>query len=413
MPVFDVDVGLLDAKHFDSKYKEQREILSSGEDLKILRKAAAAFTNLQHVQILRLQDQEDAALISYLRQHDELVHLVQLRWPPACQHGTETIGTALVDSRSSCSRFSSPMASGQSASSLSPQLSKKMFKSLTSNLTSLELHFDDAVNLDRLMEGLSDLFKELFSRALNMQSIHIGFPSHRPLELRLEQVFHNVRWKKLSAFGIQAWKLDADEIIELLRRHRDRLRGLRLRDVLLNEGSMWKDVLEFLHDEMPHLDWVRQVEQALDVICSANDQCISLRRIGYTSPFEAQWTGAEIPDDPPGGDSDSSDEEIQPTGHRLSIDSERESTSHEDTDDDTSSEARSDDEDEGPQAYDMGFPPLSPGTPTSAPYCTLCSDHGMTEIDEDNGLTVTNSQRKKWEKWVVHRRLKHPSNLPA
>lgn len=195
--------------------------------------------------------------MSYLRQHDEFAHLVQLEWPPACERGTEVIGSALIEARSSCSRFSSPMASGQSAGSLAPQLSTQIFESLSNNLTSLELHFDDATNLDPLIEGLSDIFKGLFRHAKNMQSIHIGFPSHRPLGLKLEQVFHGVTWDKLSAFGIQAWKLDAKEIIDLVKRHQYRLRGLRLRDVLLNEGSAWKDVLEFLHDEMPYLDWVR------------------------------------------------------------------------------------------------------------------------------------------------------------
>lgn len=233
--------------------------MRSNRDASALRKAVSAFRNLQHVQILRLQDEEDSALICYLRQHEDLAHLVTLQWPSACQRGTTIVSQALVDSRSPCSRFSSPMASGQTSvpDFLSGQLSGSTFKVLTANLTSLELHFDDHVDLDNMIEGLSGLFEEVWNYTVNMQSIHIGFPSHRPLTLPLEHVFHNVRWNKLSAFGIQAWKLDAHEIMTLLRKHRERLRGLRLRDVLLNDGSLWKDVLKFLHDDMPQLDWVR------------------------------------------------------------------------------------------------------------------------------------------------------------
>lgn len=259
LPVFDVSIGRLDARNFDEKAAEQRAIERSQRDAITLRKAAAAFTKLQHVQILRVQDAEDAALMGYLRQHTEFAHLVQLRWPPACRHATKTLARALVDSMSPCDRFSSPMASGQSAETLSRQRFNPTLKSLAGRLTSLELHFDDGVDLDALMRGLSRLFMELFKASVNLQSIHIGFPSHRPVNLGLEEVFHNVQWRKLSSFGIQAWKLDADEIISLAQRHRGRLRGLRLRDVLLNDGSTWKEVLTFLHDDMPYLDWVRWV----------------------------------------------------------------------------------------------------------------------------------------------------------
>ncbi|KAK0330448.1 hypothetical protein LTR94_032805, partial [Friedmanniomyces endolithicus] len=105
------------------------------------------------------------------------------------------------------------------------------------------------------MSELSDLFRTVFSTAVNMQAVHVGFPSHRPLTLRLKDVFHNVTWEKLVAFGVQGWKLDAEEIIDLALRHRERLKGLRLRDVLLKDGSAWKDVLSVLRDSMYRLEW--------------------------------------------------------------------------------------------------------------------------------------------------------------
>lgn len=371
------------------KINEQKEIVSSGEDEQALKHALAAFTSLQHVQILRVQDQETANLLSYIRQHEHLNQLVELRWAPACSHSAKTLGAALLESRSPCSRFSSPMLSPQSAIVLASH-PPKAFTALAERLTCLELHFDDGTDLDNKMRELSDLFKLVFNAAKNMQAVHVGFPSHRPLSLRLEEIFHNVRWDKLLAFGIQAWRLDADEIIALAQRHRDRLKGLRLRDVLLKDGSMWKDVLAFLRDDMIRLDWV------------------SLRRIGYAKHFDEQWAvaGAEVPDDPPGGASESDDEsDWDPHATAEQDDSE---VSLEDMSDSSSDHDHSDD-DNGPEEEGMDFPMISPDTPSSVPWCN-CGRNSFLESPEalgDNGLFVSNAQRKIWEKWVVRRCPEH------
>lgn len=366
--------------------------MQNQEDARVLNKAISAFTSLQHVQILRLQDQEDALLISYIHQHrDHLDQLVELQWPPACSHSTKTIGAALIASRSPCTRFSSPMLSPQSALGLINN-PPNTFTVLAERLTCLELHFDDGTDLDQRMKDLSPLFREVFNAAKNMQCVHIGFPSHRPLKLKLEEIFHNVKWEKLLAFGIQAWRLDADEIIGLARRHRDRLRGLRLRDVLLKEGSRWKDVLAFLRDDMARLDWV------------------SLRRIDYEKHFDDQWVlGAEVPDDPPGGGSDSDDESAE-WGHHGESEEDTYSNHLDNAEDDfsdgTHSEADSNASDEPEQGGNMDFPLLSPDTPASVPWCN-CNGHTSCpeSADElgDDGVAVSHSQRKIWEKWVVRK----------
>lgn len=380
---------MLDVRHFVRKVNEQKEIVNSGEDERALKRALAAFTSLQHVQILRVQDQETARLLSYIRQHENLNQLVELNWAPACSHSARTLGVALLESRSPCSRFSSPMLSPQSAIVLASH-PPKAFTSLAERLTCLELHFDDGNDLDNKMRELSDLFKLVFNAAKNMQAVHVGFPSHRPLSLRLEEIFHNVRWDKLLAFGIQAWRLDADEIIALAHRHRDRLKGLRLRDVLLKEGSMWKDVLAFLRDDMIRLDWV------------------SLRRIGYAKHFDEQWAvaGAEVPDDPPGGASESDDEsDWDPHATAEQEDSEESLGDMSDS----SSEHDHSDDDNGPEEEGMDFPMISPDTPSSVPWCN-CGRNSFLESPEalgDNGLFVSNAQRKIWEKWVVRRCPEH------
>lgn len=259
---------------------------------------------------------------------------------------------------------------------------------LAERLTCLELHFDDGTDLDIRMRQLSSLSRAVFTAAKNIEAVHIGFPSHRPLTLRLEEIFHNVKWEKLQAFGIQAWRLDADEIISLARRHRETLRGLRLRDVLLKDGSRWKDVLSYLREDMTRLDWV------------------SLRRIDYEQHFDEQWmVGAEVPDDALVG-SDSSDEDDWDLYDDP--DDDTADTSLEDVHEvegsdisvaDSFSDAGTDEPEQGGSVH----LPLMPDTPASVVWCN-CNGH-MDSVDvlQDDGIMVTNPQRKFWEKWVVRK----------
>jgi hypothetical protein len=391
LPSFPASLGPLDVRHFIQKINEQREIVQTREDVRVMNKAISAFTSLQHVQILRLQDQQDGMLISYLLQHDQLNQLVELKWAPACSHSTKTIVDALLASSSPCSRFSSPMLSPQSALGAvnDPPTTLNL---LAERLTCLELHFDDGIDLDNRMRELSTLSKVVFNAAKNLQALHIGFPSHRPLNLRLEEIFHNVKWDKLLAFGIQSWRLDADEIISLAHRHRDKLRGLRLRDVLLKDGSQWKDILAFLREDMARLDWV------------------SLRRIDYAKHFDEQWTlGAEVPDDHfIGSDSSSSDDSEDWDLYEDEIDTQDDLAQDEDSEnsiDDSDTDGGSDDEPE--QGGNLHFPPMSPDTPASVPWCN-CNHSDSVEQLGDDGITVTNSQRKFWEKWIVRKACSEP-----
>lgn len=242
---------------------------------------------------------------------------------------------------------------------------------LASRLTCLELHFEDGQDLKTRIQDLSGPFHTVFSSAKNLQAVHIGFPSRTPLDLRLEDIFHNIKWDKLRAFGIQAWRLEAREIVRLARRHSKTLRGLRLRDVLLKDESMWKDVLQVLRTEMEQLDWV------------------SLRRIDYSNHFDDSWESSmEVPDDPPAGSSDS-DEEDEFPAHLSDADS-----------DDGSDESSNADTDHGPDANELA---LSPNTPASVPFCTCSPGPHPPKADDlgDNGHSVTYQQRKLWEKWVI------------
>ncbi|KAI9807930.1 MAG: hypothetical protein M1825_005236 [Sarcosagium campestre] len=429
---FDGELQSLDPGHFKRKASEQREIVKTKRDLLVLKKALLSFTSLQHVQILSLQDEPDRHLLDYIREnHEQASQFVQLNWTLACVHGSRTIGEALLTARSPFTRFSGPMMSPQGAIALQEKPSLNVLP-LASQLTCLELHFEEGHDLTNRMRLLSNHFGSVFAAATGMMAVHIGFPSRAPLALPLESIFHNVRWERLKAFGIQAWRLDADEIIALARRHRRTLRGLRLRDVQLKDGSMWKDVLGMLHDEMEQLDWV------------------SLRRIGYASTFDAIFGGAmELPPDygPPGG-SDSDDEDGFPAHvsvtsgddtdavagnldgddddhtSALSANGDIDSDDGEDDDDDDNgyyhhNHHLSDDDDDdyddddefgdhGPHANELS---MDPDTPSSVPWCNCGRGSYPQSADElgDNGRQVDYLQRKTWERWVVGRCPEHSS----
>lgn len=290
---------------------------------------------------------------------------------------------------------------------------------LAERLTCLELHIDDSTDLDIRMRALGSFSKHLFTSATNLEAVHIGFPQHRPLNIRLDELFHGLKWNKLgkhgtlrsnikssltckASFGIQAWRLEAEEIIDLARRHRETLRGLRLRDVLLKDGSRWKDVLAVLREEMKQLNWV------------------SLRRIDYAKHFDdTRILGAEIPDESLIG-SDSSDEDDwdmpdEDDGYNEHVLAEdlADGSNGSMPDSDLESDIGTDEPEQGGSIH---FPPY-PDTPVSVPCCNGHMD--SAEALGDDGICVTNSQRygsssthalctdllsrKWWEKWCVNK----------
>ncbi|CAF9906800.1 MAG: hypothetical protein ALECFALPRED_002654 [Alectoria fallacina] len=365
----------LHAASLRAREKDQTKIIQSGEDIRILKKAMTAFTTLQHVQILRLTDEADQRLFKLLELEGSAaapsgLPVVDLRWSPACYHAMRTIAEALTFTRSSFNKFSGPMMSPQSMLAIQRNIPRTLC-SLASDLTCLELHFEDGTDLNTRIQELYGLFRAVFSAAKNLQAVHVGFPSRTPLNLNLEDIFHDIKWDKLRAFGIQACRLEAREIIWLARRHSKTLKGLRLRDVLLKEDSMWKDVLQVLRTEMEQLDWV------------------SLRRIDYSNHFDDSWEGSmEVPDDIAFGSSDSDEEDDLPA-HLSDADI--------DDDSDESSDA---DTDHGPDANELA---LSPDTPASLPFCVCSNGSHALHADDlgDNGHSVTYPQRKMWEKWVI------------
>jgi hypothetical protein len=376
-----------------ARNEHQQALLHSRDDVRSLTNAFTTFTALQHVQLNPVLDTAMVHLLNFLESRETrgegLGHMVQLKWEPACRHGLYSLGQALAGSRSKCNKISIPAMDQESALSLCsgpvPPLS-----TFAHNLTSLILQFVTA-DVERLSQ-LAPYFQRFLSRTVNLEAIHIGFPMAQPLDVRLEDVFHDIKWPKLRALGIQAWRLKPEEIIDIARRHRKSLRGLRLREVLLKEGQ-WSDVLQMLRSEMQVLDWV------------------SLRRIDYASHFENLQAGQgfEI------GDED--DEPDHQAFGMMNIDA-----SSSDGDGDEEGEDQADDEvvavtgvdaesgddstasnegsDHNPIADQLDLP-LSSDAAAARPLEQ--SSTSATELG-DNGIAVAGRQTTKaWEAWVTAR----------
>lgn len=116
----------------------------------------AAFVFLQHVQILRVQDEADRMLLDMM-EGSELPRaaMMDLKWTPACIHATSTIAQALLHSRSPFSRFSGPMMNSQSALVIKDRIPQTV-SLLASRLTCLEVS-RNWQSSQRLLEKLTVL----------------------------------------------------------------------------------------------------------------------------------------------------------------------------------------------------------------------------------------------------------------
>ncbi|KAI9650457.1 hypothetical protein NHQ30_000472 [Ciborinia camelliae] len=260
-----------------SRAREQATIINNRIDIQSLLNAFRLFNNLQQIRLMRVQDKVDIDWASFLRERrwvafsqnnnttDPILSLDldPLEWTAACEHSARALGYAFLESKSPATRFSSRFVNPRIPLLLNPH-SHNTISTLANRLTCLEIQIQEPT--DDKMHQLSSLFNTFFTSAHQIQGLHVGFPSNRPLtHVPLEAVFHNVTWESLRYVGFGAWHLESREIINLLRRHRHTLRSVRLRSVKLKEGSEWTEVVRMLRGELKELKWV------------------SLRGIGYVN----------------------------------------------------------------------------------------------------------------------------------
>jgi hypothetical protein len=191
---------------------------------------------------------------------------------------------------------------------------------------------------------------------------------------------------------VAGWCLHADEIIDLATRHREKLKGLRLRDVSLKGESRWKDVLLALKTEMEVLEW------------------LSLRRVGYDSGSDEMMNGGgmEVSDD--SSIDSSTDENEEPGDGDVNNvpgagPGDNDANGHSGANDDFEGHHSSDDGDDGPAANETEFPRaiLSQENLTSKrtrPGVNATIVNPEVNL-EDNGKPVSRQQQKMWEEWVV------------
>ncbi|KAF9888803.1 hypothetical protein FE257_008379 [Aspergillus nanangensis] len=260
-----VDSDDLPASHIHKRrFQEQQYIVERNHDLVLLRRAISAFSSLQQIKLLRLQDGADEQVLDHVREQS-LQETVRLDWEPACTRAVTSLGVSLLESSCTSVGFVGPQMSPEATVRLS-QTPKTALTALGARLTSLDVTFHSAKDMETRMGAISDVFHDFFLAAKNLTAIHLGFPAHRPLDLSLEQIFHHVIWKGLRTLSIQGWRLRSSELISLIRRHRHQLRDIRLTSIYLHDDQgQWRDVLAVLHDEMDHLERIdlREIDYAV------------------------------------------------------------------------------------------------------------------------------------------------------
>ncbi|KAJ5175170.1 uncharacterized protein N7482_001047 [Penicillium canariense] len=266
------------------RLREQTTLVDSNDDLTQLRAAIAAFSALQEIKLLRLQDEADERLLDFIRDQaiGNAAPATRFDWESACSRAVTNLGIALLDSQRTSIRFIGPQISPEATLQLLEAPSTTL-AAMGGRITSLDINFHANTDITATMSHLSSVFHRFFMEAKNLVAIHIGFPAKTPLDLDLEAIFHNIRWKTLRTLSLQGWRLSADELIALVRRHRYQLRDFRLFAIYLRAPGRWRDVLCVLRAEMERL--VR----------------LDMREIDYAENFDALTidSGVEVFDPHP------------------------------------------------------------------------------------------------------------------
>ncbi|KAJ5920414.1 hypothetical protein N7516_011272 [Penicillium verrucosum] len=240
------------------RLREQTNLTETNNDQTRLRRAISSFSALQEIKLLRLQDEADEYLIDFIRDHSlgtntSTATSIRFDWETACSRAVTNLSIALLDSKCSSIRFTGPQISPEATLQLLRAPSTTL-AAMGGRLTSLDINFHSTTDITTTMADLSEVFHRFFVAAKHLVAIHIGFLGKTPLDLDLELLFHHIRWKTLRKLSIQGWRLSADEIIALARRHSPHLRDFRLLGVYLRPGGLWRDVLVVLREEMEQLE---------------------------------------------------------------------------------------------------------------------------------------------------------------
>jgi hypothetical protein len=282
-----------------------------------------------------------------------------------------------------------------------PDSPQRTLKEVAERLQCLELNFDDRNTLHKEMLERSRLFQKVFSAATNIRGLHMGFTS--PASINFDSVFKDVWWTQLQYVGFVAWQFNSGDITRFLLRHRNSLKFIRLRGVLLEEGCQWLDVLKVLRRDLvsehsrtrPSLKWV------------------SLRRVGYSGQYQASIAAQEEDDD--NDVSDSSDESdfglsSESEGSLLDTPITEQGAAGEDEEDSDAEGSiygnESDDSEVGEGINDLAIPDKQMVEHTaerrdSVPQCYCGDGYAWEDLRDDYGRNPPKNLWKWWQNWVV------------
>ncbi|KAI5803861.1 hypothetical protein EDC01DRAFT_611607 [Geopyxis carbonaria] len=394
--------------YYPSVLKEQQDLMRDQYDLKVLKKALKAFTTLQEIQLLAIMVHKDIVLRNLASSFDNW-EFTDCKWIPACQHAVETLALAVATTNSPVSALCSPTMSPQSLILLSPKL-RPGSDQLWKQLSYLEVTCDERPDRSYLdtsgtillghNDAVAKMFQGFLHLALNLTTLYIRFTPGMPVRLPLKDAFHKITWPKLRVLGIGSWMLHADELIQIVRRHKNTLQGLRLSEVYLLNGDMWRDVVVAVKQDIPRIEWV------------------GLHDISYEREYVRKQAYIETYSDT---SSDAEDEEYGLDMDRLSYRS-RDSISISSTTASHDHIPAPDDDQEvvyGNVFMNLGSSHAAaagggPGSVSGSSihgnsslgaligYNVADMDESEEEVDlEDNGRTVSQAQRRHWERWIV------------
>ncbi|KAJ5675533.1 hypothetical protein N7462_008430, partial [Penicillium macrosclerotiorum] len=275
------------ARLHSRRLREQNALIDTNHDLTQLRSAITAFSSLQEIKLLRLQDEADERLLDFIRDDHAATTVItatsstpHFDWEYACSRAVTNLGIALLNSQCSSLRFIGPQISPEATLQLLRAPSTTL-AAMGTRLTSLDINFYSHSDITPTMATLSPVFHAFFAEAANLAALHIGFPPKAPLDLPLDALLppSSSPRKALRTLSLQGWRLSADELISLARRHPG-LRTFRLVAVYLRPRGRWRDVLAVLRDELVRLERLH--------LCD----------IGYAAHFDAE-AGVEVFDPMP------------------------------------------------------------------------------------------------------------------
>ena len=232
---------------------DQDELIDTGRELALLRRALAAFSSLQQVKLLRLQDGADELLLRYPStpstpsSSSSSRSSSRFRWRPACTRALANLSRSLVDSPCSAIRFVGPHISADTSTLRMLQTQP----SLGPRLSGLSIHLSTTLGEDQDQDQ-DRLLLPLWQTTTNtLTSLHLGFDPR--LALRLAQILPcTIHLRRLHTLSLHNCTLDGAPLVSFLHRH-PALRHVRLRGVWLHRsgsgsgsGRRWVDILSVL-----------------------------------------------------------------------------------------------------------------------------------------------------------------------